>query len=83
MPYCYILKSEKVGAYYIGCTNDLMMRLAQHNNKYVISTKYRAPWQLIYYETFSDLKDARQRELQIKKWKSRIAIERLLKAFTK
>ena len=33
---------------------------------------------MIYVENFDTLSDARKREIQIKKWKSRKAIERLL-----
>lgn len=77
MYYIYILKSEN-GKYYTGCTSDLNKRLEQHNQKLVRSTKTYAPWQLIYTEKYDTLKNARRREKQIKSWKKREAIEKLI-----
>ena len=76
--YCYILKSLKTGQYYIGSTHDCRVRLIQHNRGLSRSTKRGRPWMLIYTEKYSTLVDARRREKQIKHWKSRVAIERLL-----
>lgn len=50
-----------------------------HNRGRVIFTKIDRPWELIYSENYPNLKEARRREKQIKKWKSRVAIERLFK----
>jgi len=36
------------------------------------------PWLLVYSELFEDLKQARQREIYVKKMKSKIFIERLI-----
>jgi putative endonuclease len=79
MFYAYILISSKNNSYYIGCTKDTKNRLKQHNHGDVISTKNGRPWQLIRKEEYSTLSEARGRENQIKGWKSRKAIERLLK----
>lgn len=77
--YCvYILKSTINGSYYIGSCRDINERLDRHNNGLVISTKRYAPWNVIYQESFKNLLDARSRELQIKSWKKRRAIERLI-----
>jgi putative endonuclease len=76
--YCYILKSSLSGKYYIGCTHDCKIRLNQHNAGKVRSTKRDKPWELIYSEKYATLKEARKRERQIKDWKSRNSIERLL-----
>jgi putative endonuclease len=75
----YILYSEKIDKYYVGCTEDLTVRLTQHNSGRNASTKAGAPWTLVYSESFESLKDARQREAAIKKKKSRKYIEWLLK----
>jgi len=45
----------------------------------VKSTKVYKPWLLQYTEKYNTLSEARCREKQIKNWKSRAAIERLLK----
>ncbi len=77
--YClYILRSLKNSAYYIGSSKDISIRLANHNSGKVRSTKRSAPWELIYSETYNTLSDARKRELQIKSWKKRRAIESLI-----
>ncbi len=78
MPTCYILKSTKSSKYYVGATEDISKRLQQHNGGMVLSTKVGRPWQLVHVEDFVDFKDARKRESQIKGWKSRAAIEKLL-----
>ncbi len=79
MPHVYIIRSKKSGKYYIGCSNNITARLVIHNSGRVISTKTDRPWELIHSETYPNLREARKRERQIKKWKSRAAIERLFK----
>ena len=81
MFYFYILQSLISCRYYVGSTEDLKNRLLLHNKGMVRSTKSDKPWRLVYSESFSTLKEARKRELQVKKWKSRLAIERLIKTF--
>ena len=79
MFYVYILKSLKTSKYYAGCTENLEKRLNRHNSGQVTSTSTERPWTIIYSETFPELISARKREAQIKRWKSREAIERLIK----
>ena len=78
MFFCYILKSLRSSKYYIGSTENLDKRLKLHNTGKVRSTKSDMPWQRIYFESFESLSNARKRELQIKNWKSRKAIEHLI-----
>ncbi|MDO8467250.1 MAG: GIY-YIG nuclease family protein [bacterium] len=77
----YILKSTINNRYYVGSTADLSRRLEQHNLGTVKSTKGFVPWTLAYQEELPTLSDARKRELQIKSWKKRAAIERLFNNF--
>ncbi|MCK5027788.1 MAG: GIY-YIG nuclease family protein [Candidatus Pacebacteria bacterium] len=49
-----------------------------HNTRKVKSTKNACPWKVIFTEEHQNQKDAICREKQIKKWKSRKAIERLI-----
>lgn len=79
MFWVYILRSELNNIYYIGSCRDVRKRLLLHNRGLVVSTKRYIPWKLIYFEKHFSLKSARSRELQIKKWKSRISIENLIK----
>jgi putative endonuclease len=76
--YVYILESEPNKRYYVGATRNVEKRLNKHNRKEVLSTKSFVPWALKYQEKFSSLSLARKREQQIKNWKSRLAIERLI-----
>ena len=79
MSYVYILKSA-ANKYYIGATNNVENRLKQHNLGKVKSTKSGRPWHLIHIEKYNTISESRKREVQIKGWKSRKAIERLLAA---
>ena len=74
----YILKSKKVDKYYIGSTNNLNRRFNEHNLKKKRYTSKYAPWIIVYTEHFSVLSDARTREKQIKKWKSKKMIDKLI-----
>ena len=62
----YILKSLKDGKHYYGHTADLDVRLKEHNNGKVRSTKGRRPFILDYFETFSTKQEAAKRELFFK-----------------
>lgn len=79
MFYTYILKSIKNNSYYIGSCKNTEVRFQQHNKCLVKSTKRYAPWTIIHIENFQTLKESLKRERQIKSWKSRSAIENLMK----
>jgi len=79
MFYFYILKSVKDGRYYIGSCEDIYKRLLRHNKALVISTKAHIPWKVVYNEEYKTLSEARKREYQVKSWKKRAAIEKLIK----
>lgn len=64
MFYVYVLQNEHKNLY-VGSTNDLKRRLAEHNNGRSFSTKGYC-WKLVYYEAFAGEKDARQREQKLK-----------------
>lgn len=66
MHFVYILRSNKNGMLYIGCTGDLKKRLFEHNNNAVPSTKGRGPYELIYYEAYKSEGDAFKREKNLK-----------------
>lgn len=74
----YILESLKNGRYYIGSTENIQERLAKHNRGEVKSTKSYCPWKLVYSEPFPTRGEAHSRELQVKSWKKRLAIEKLI-----
>ena len=78
--YCYILYSSKLDKYYVGSTTDIERRLAEHNRGKEKFTSTGLPWVLVYKEAFEVLQQARQRELCIKKMKSRKYIETLIRS---
>jgi len=87
MFYLYILQSDSSGRYYIGQTDNLDRRLAEHNDPLYTSTKttkrFQGPWKLVYSEEYQNRSEAMLREHQIKAWKSRKAINELIaKAFS-
>ncbi|MCB0804129.1 MAG: GIY-YIG nuclease family protein [Flavobacteriales bacterium] len=75
----YILYSNSKDKYYVGHTSDIEDRLTRHNTGRNKSTKYGVSWELVYKEAFSTKSEAYQRELEIKKKKSRVYIEKLIK----
>lgn len=78
MFYLYILHSTKNGRYYVGSCADISKRLNKHNSGLVRSTKFYLPWKIVYTEEYKTLPEARKREYQVKGWKKRTAIEKLI-----
>ncbi len=79
MFYTYILYSKTKNKFYVGHTGDVLAeRLRKHNSNHKGFTGGIGDWELKYYEEFSTKSLAYKRELEIKKWKSRIKIEQLI-----
>src|SRR5260370_8231131 len=67
--YVYILASRIGGTLYIGVTNDLVRRVAEHKLKPVQSfTEKYDIYRLVYFEKFDDAENAIRREKRLKKW---------------
>ena len=67
--YVYILASKRNGTLYIGVTNNLIRRVSEHTyGTHEGFTKKYNVHRLVYYEEFSDIIDAIQREKRLKKW---------------
>ena len=76
--YVYVLRSLKDHQFYVGLTRDLPLRVQQHNNGLVSSTKKRVPFELIYWEGCLSESDAAQREKYLKSaWGKRYIKTRL------
>ncbi|MBB4372640.1 putative endonuclease [Bradyrhizobium sp. cir1] len=74
--YVYILASKIGGTLYIGVTNDLIRRVAEHKSKLIESftEKYDVA-RLVYFEQFDDPENAIKREKRLKwnrAWKVRL-----------
>ena len=67
--FVYILASKRNGTLYIGVTNNLARRLSEHKARLVPGfTRKYAVDQLVYFEAFSSILDARAREHALKRW---------------
>jgi putative endonuclease len=79
--YVYIMTNKYNTVLYTGVTNDLIRRVYEHKNKLVegFTAKYNLT-KLVYYEISKDVKEAINREKQIKGWK-REKKEKLIKGF--
>lgn len=67
--YVYILASGKNGTLYIGVTNDLTRRIWEHKTDAVPGfTRTYSVHQLVHFEEFPDIRDAIQREKNLKHW---------------
>ena len=75
----YILFSETLNKYYIGSTVCLPEeRLKKHLSDHKGYTGKAKDWKVVFTEEFPDKHQALIREKQIKSWKSRKIIEKLI-----
>jgi len=58
MHFVYVLKSQKDGNLYVGCTEDLQKRLKYHNSGKVRSTEARIPFVILYSEAYDSKYEA-------------------------
>jgi putative endonuclease len=68
--YCVYILSSKYKRLYIGVTNNLERRVYEHKNKIFkgFSAKYNID-RLVYFEQFNDIKQAIDRETQMKDYR--------------
>ena len=78
---CYVLFSQKDSRLYYGYTKDLNLRIKQHINGEVQSTKHRRPLKLIYYEACLNKDDAIRREKYFKTHYGRMFLKKRLKEY--
>jgi predicted GIY-YIG superfamily endonuclease len=72
MFWTYILQNP-AGKFYIGHTDNLQTRVANHNRTDKIGGKFtrkNGPWILVWSEEHSSRSNAMRREREIKSWKS-------------
>jgi putative endonuclease len=74
--FVYILASKRDGTLYIGVTNNLARRIAEHKAKLVpgFTRKYGVDL-LVYVEAFDSILEARAREHSLKRWRRAWKIE--------
>ncbi len=71
MFFTYVLYSHKSDRIYIGQTNNIALRLTEHNQGKSKSTKRYKPWIVIYKEKFDSRSDAMKREKELKSHQGR------------
>ena len=79
--YVYVLKSQVKDFVYVGFTRDLKKRFKEHNNREELSTKHYVPLELIFYEAYRNIKDAKRREEYLKTTKGKTALRSMLKEY--
>jgi putative endonuclease len=78
MFYTYIIFSNTLDKYYTGSCENIENRLNDHINSRSAYTKVAKDWIMVYFESFDSRSLAVQREMEIKKKKSRKYIEFLI-----
>lgn len=68
--YIYMMANASNSVLYIGVTNDLARRVAEHagGSGSLFTQKYNCH-KLVYFEVFPDIEQAIAREKQLKNWK--------------
>jgi putative endonuclease len=79
MYHVYILQSLKDNRTYVGYSDNVERRFAEHNAGRANATKHRRPFKLLFTEEFSTAVEAKKRE---KYWKSGAGRRKLKQYFT-
>ncbi len=66
---------------YAGYSEDLKARVISHNNGAVTSTKAYLPLELIHYEAYRKIKDAKRREDYFKTTKGKTTLRLMLREY--
>jgi len=75
----YILFSHSANKYYIGHTTEFVEeRLRKHNSNHKGFTGKSGDWVVVYTESYPTKSLAYSREREVKGWKSRRLIEKLI-----
>ena len=74
----YILFSKEADRYYIGHTSNIEERVRKHNTHHKGFTGKYCDWIIAFCEEYPSKELAYKRERQVKRWKSRKLIEKLI-----
>jgi len=77
--YTYVLFSQKDHNLYTGFSKNVFSRLQQHNDGKNLSTKYRRPFTLIFFEAYLFKEDALKREKYFKTSQGKRALKLMLR----
>jgi predicted GIY-YIG superfamily endonuclease len=76
--FLYILQSQTSAKFYVGSTDNLDRRFAEHERGNTPFTRGRGPWSSVHREEFASLLESRRREGEIKRWKPSQQIRALI-----
>ena len=79
--YIYIMSNKTRTVLYIGVTSTLYWRVLEHQNKKYpdsFTSKYKC-FELVYFETLTNIEEAIKREKQLKAWKRNWKLELIKK----
>jgi putative endonuclease len=79
MFFVYILRDKISGKNYTGYTANLKQRIGQHFSGDVHTTHRMSTIELIYYEAFNNVQDAREREKYLKTTRGKRTLKIMLK----
>lgn len=79
--YVYVLYNKLKNFIYIGYSEDLKTRVRDHNKGFSKSTKSYKPLELIHYEAYRNMKDAKRREEYLKTNRGRTTLITMLKEY--
>lgn len=79
--YVYVLHNSSKNFIYIGYSEDLKTRYESHNNGQNKSTKAYVPLELIHYEAYKNMSDAKRREEYLKTNRGRTTLIIMLKEY--
>ena len=78
MYYTYIIHAASIDRYYVGISENPTERLKKHNAKNKGFTNQASDWKIVYLRKFESKREALDFEKQIKNWKSKIKIQKLI-----
>jgi putative endonuclease len=76
--YVYVLKSLTKNFIYIGYTENLKQRFKEHNSGESKSTRPYLPYEIVHYEAYRNMEDAKRREHYLKTNKGKTALKTML-----
>jgi len=80
--YVYVLRNSTKDFIYIGFSEDLKQRIVSHNKGEDRSAKSYIPLELIHYEAYRNIKDAKRREFYLKSNKGKTTLKTMLKEYS-
>jgi putative endonuclease len=79
--YVYVLHNREKKFFYAGYSEDIKKRFEIHSKGGVTSTKAYLPLELVHYEAYNNMKDAKRREEYFKTTKGKTMLKLMLKEY--